>query len=502
MKFKLSNSIRINEDSTETAEEREEALEEFNLQYGNEYDPTNLTQCLNEAYEENLTNIALSKANARESGNKTDLRRDMRLNLLVWSPPGFGKTGIITTWAAKHDKVLLFETQGPSLIPELVQGVPSKMEASEQASRKFEFLSSGYFDALNTKGYRCILFIDEMNRAYPEGINTILGLVNNRVVPDSSEPSKVKYMDHMLMTIAACNPPKDSDDGIHQLGEAASSRFVIVDFVPNPKELHDYLSNKMQRKFRTDIDGMRNALKEYYEDAILKDPDDIDYIDKNDEDLKRIYNASLNEAATMAYNAGWIQPLVDVFTSQTAIDAMVEQSEEDRDRDDYKKGLLNPRNVELFLNSFLSRYVITGNSVLKRAEVQLNIGPRSTGKSFEVFDALKQATLKFEKHTNELESKIRKEYARIHDPNFEARYAEEEDDDDDDYDDEQQEINGETELSLDNVELDGEQEIGIYSDPDNIFNALTKSSASNKTEKEVEANNKEKQLSLFDNEDR
>lgn len=170
------------------------------------------------------------------------------LNLLVAGEPGGGKTSIIEKWAEQNNIGLVVKTAA-EITQSVTRGLPYATDASyidengEERQKKVQsYLPSTFFSKLDDDRHKWnILFVDEINRMYPESEAGLLTLIQDRTVSDCDEPDGRHRFKKMLFTIAACNPPESSKEA-HTLGMAMRTRFSLYIWNSDPEELREFIT--------------------------------------------------------------------------------------------------------------------------------------------------------------------------------------------------------------------------------------------------------------------
>lgn len=144
-------------------------------------------------------------------------------NLLVIGRAGTGKTEIIETWA-KHRNINLVSKSASSFDKFDVRGAVAPMvDKNGKPLNKVTQLSNSEFDGLDTPG--SVLFLDELNRADPEVMGTLLTLILDHKLPDANEASSMKKFKGFLFTVVGINP-SDGNYDTNRLDPAMMGRFI------------------------------------------------------------------------------------------------------------------------------------------------------------------------------------------------------------------------------------------------------------------------------------
>ena len=165
-------------------------------------------------------------------------------NVLLYGMAGFGKTAVVKQFCKDHH-INLFECDAKSLDLATVGGIPYpvKDKSGKWTQRP---IASSYWDALfedNT-----VLFLDEFNRAATNIQGSLLGLINNHILPISQEgpdgkvTNKHKF-NNILFTVSAINPASSSFSDVNEFTPEKVSRHPIIhEVVPDATELLNHLN--------------------------------------------------------------------------------------------------------------------------------------------------------------------------------------------------------------------------------------------------------------------
>lgn len=186
------------------------------------------------------------------------------VNLLIVGEPGGGKTSIIEQWAEENDVALLTIT-GSNLTDTIANGLPMKDEYADEKDpdangnpkkkARQVYLPSTVFDDLDdADGRYSVLFIDEINRAYPEAQAALLTLIQSHKTSNFFYEKGQRKYEQFLFTIAACNPPS-TDEGVETLSRALNNRFRFFPWHSDPKETKAF----WDEVFDDRLEGMKKA---------------------------------------------------------------------------------------------------------------------------------------------------------------------------------------------------------------------------------------------------
>ncbi len=175
----------------------------------------------------------------RELGSKEDFP-----NLIIYGLAGFGKTAIIKEFCKEHN-LNLFECDAKSLDIATVGGIPYPKKDPTTGEITQMPIASKFWDGLNKPN--TVLFLDELNRSNGRIRGTLLSLINNHILPITTEDPEtgkittVKYFNNILFSIIAVNPADDIFPDVEPLDPAEVSRALVVEQGPDIKEFYKHL---------------------------------------------------------------------------------------------------------------------------------------------------------------------------------------------------------------------------------------------------------------------
>ena len=166
-------------------------------------------------------------------------------NVIIYGLAGFGKTSIVKQFCEEH-KLNIFECDAKSLDTATVGGIPYPKKDA-QGEWKQTPIASKYWDSLNKPN--TIIFLDELNRANGRVRGTLLSLINDHILPittedpETGETSTVKFFPNILFTVVAINPADDIFQDNNPLDPAEVSRnAAVIEQGPDIKEFLGHLS--------------------------------------------------------------------------------------------------------------------------------------------------------------------------------------------------------------------------------------------------------------------
>lgn len=171
-------------------------------------------------------------------------------NLLVIGRAGTGKSEIIQDWAKRRNINLISKNASSFDKTDMGGAVAQAVDDTGKTTNTVTRLSNAEFDGLNEPG--SVLFLDELNRADSEIMGSLLTLVLDHKVPDTSAKNGMKKLRGFLFTVAAINPADDNYEGTNALDNAMRNRFRRL-------ELNDI-----------DIPGYRQHVIDEWESGVKK----------------------------------------------------------------------------------------------------------------------------------------------------------------------------------------------------------------------------------------
>ena len=162
---------------------------------------------------------------ANIKANITELRQLLDItpaghNLMLVGNHGIGKSEILTSYFSQKGMTVVALFLGQMSDPGDLIGLPRKNEQTG----KTDFMPPYWFPV---DGKPVVLFLDELNRARPEILQTIMDLALNRRLAGRALPEGSRV-------IAAVN--EGDQYQLTDLDPALVSRFNIVQFVPTAQE--------------------------------------------------------------------------------------------------------------------------------------------------------------------------------------------------------------------------------------------------------------------------
>lgn len=225
----------VQETLDELPPEQEELVEEIleRVNFDPIDNPTEITKTLDKALDTAIT--------ALENGRKT---AGAAANVLLVGGAGTGKSSIVNQWAEKRN-VNLVNKNASSFDKADMGGAPAP-EVDDEGRRMNSMtrLTNKEFDSLQTPG--SVLFLDELNRADPEVVGSLLTLILDHKVPDNYSPGGIKRLNGYLFTIAAINPAdEEAYEGTNKFDNALLDRFKQLAVYPDIQQYKRHLLKEL-----------------------------------------------------------------------------------------------------------------------------------------------------------------------------------------------------------------------------------------------------------------
>ena len=170
-------------------------------------------------------------------------------NILLVGGAGTGKSSIVRQWA-KHRNINLIAKNASSFDKaDMGGGVAAEVDDSGKRLNSMTRLTNKEFDSLMQPG--SVLFLDELNRADPEVVGSLLTLILDHQVPDNYSEGGMKHLNGFLFTVAAINPADDDAyAGTTEFDNALLDRFrqipVFADVPQYKRHLLDELNQNLE----------------------------------------------------------------------------------------------------------------------------------------------------------------------------------------------------------------------------------------------------------------
>lgn len=182
--------------------------------------------------------------------NTAELKETLQLtpasqNIMLVGKHGIGKSEILTAYFQEQGMKVVTLFLGQMSDPGDIIGLPSKMETKDgkgNVTAQTDFMPPYWFPV---DGQPIVLFLDELNRARPEILQTVMDLTLNRKLAGKALPEGSRV-------IAAVNDGNEYQ--LTDLDPALVSRFNIYEFKPTAEEwLNWAMGNKLDGRVITFI---------------------------------------------------------------------------------------------------------------------------------------------------------------------------------------------------------------------------------------------------------
>lgn len=192
-------------------------------------------------------------------------------NVLFVGRAGTGKTAQVKKWAKQRNVNLVMLDAKTLEVSDLGGAIAPAVDETGTQQNYVTQLGNKMLDVLDEPG--TVLFLDELNRAKPEVMGSLLTLILDHTIADSeysSEDAKEKggaahqrLLNGFLFTVACINPTSGGYEGVNELDMAMRGRFRIKDMgdMPDTKQYLGYMKNKLGKEIKQ------------AEEALAKKPD-------------------------------------------------------------------------------------------------------------------------------------------------------------------------------------------------------------------------------------
>jgi adenylate kinase family enzyme len=172
-----------------------------------------------------------SSNSMRHTLNILDAGRKSGKPVLLWGPPGVGKTALIRAIAEKHN-LPLYILVASTMDPSEINGLPAlkRIEIKGEEVVVTENTLQYWAEALIREG-KGILFFDEASTAVPATQASLLSVLQGRMVGNHTLPKDV-------WMIAAANEAEDAADG-WTLAPPMANRFLHINYVPDKDDWYE-----------------------------------------------------------------------------------------------------------------------------------------------------------------------------------------------------------------------------------------------------------------------
>lgn len=197
----------------------------------------------------NALDLALDTAiDALEYGRKT---AGAASNVLLVGGAGTGKSSIVNQWAKKRNVNLISKNASSFDKTDMGGGVAPEVDDAGKRKNSMTRLTNTEFDSLQTPG--SVLFLDELNRADPEVVGSLLTLILDHKVPDNYSEGGTKFLNGYLFTIAAINPAdEDTYEGTNEFDNALLDRFRQIPVYANVPQYRKHLLKELKDNLEKD----------------------------------------------------------------------------------------------------------------------------------------------------------------------------------------------------------------------------------------------------------
>lgn len=245
MKFKLVEDTaaeKVAEQEIESLPQEEETLLKQVM------NRVKFTPIDNPSHIENALDAALrTSIRALKYGRET---AGAAANIMLVGQAGTGKTAIVKKWAKERNVNLVAKNASSFDKTDMGGAVAAKVDETGKTLNQVTRLSNSEFDDLVNAG--SVLFLDELNRADPEIMGSLLTLILDHKVPDTSAKGGMKSLPGFLFTIAAINPADEAYEGTNELDTAMRNRFRRLDVTIDIPQYRKHIIGELEQALKVD----------------------------------------------------------------------------------------------------------------------------------------------------------------------------------------------------------------------------------------------------------
>ncbi len=245
MKFKLVEDTaaeKVAEQEIESLPQEEETLLKQVM------NRVKFTPIDNPSHIENALDAALKTSiRALKYGRET---AGAAANIMLVGQAGTGKTAIVKKWAKERNVNLVAKNASSFDKTDMGGAVAAKVDDQGKTLNQVTRLSNSEFDSLQDAG--SVLFLDELNRADPEIMGSLLTLILDHKVPDTAAKGGMKSLPGFLFTIAAINPADEAYEGTNELDTAMRNRFRRLDVTIDIPQYRKHIIGELEQALKID----------------------------------------------------------------------------------------------------------------------------------------------------------------------------------------------------------------------------------------------------------
>ena len=267
MRFRLYEENALNDPDVqdtleELPEEEADIVEEIlnKVNFDPIDNPNDITDALDSALDTAIESLEFGEATSGAAAN-----------ILLVGGAGTGKTSIVKDWAKARGINLVPKNASSFDKTDMGGGVAREVDENGVGTNAMTRLTNKEFDSLQKAG--SVLFLDELNRADPEVVGSLLTLILDHQIPDNYSEGGIKFLKGYLFTVAAINP--SADDALYSTGDfdnALLDRFRQIAVYANVPQYRKYLLKKLNDELKEAENNLkkRPRLAKRYENQILK----------------------------------------------------------------------------------------------------------------------------------------------------------------------------------------------------------------------------------------
>ena len=172
-------------------------------------------------------------------------------------------------WAEERGINLVQKSAGAMDKSDMGGAVARAVDAEGTNTNKMTRLTNAEFESLKTPG--SVLFLDELNRADPEIVASLLTLILDHKVPDNDAEGNMQFLNGFLFTVAAINPAdEDTYEGTHEFDNALLDRFRQISVKVDIAQYRRHLLKELKDDFEIDKEDYEDDPSEFNKETMIE----------------------------------------------------------------------------------------------------------------------------------------------------------------------------------------------------------------------------------------